>query len=123
MKSNIFKYGLFGAIIFLTTFTEITTAESTHVKVIATIVDGTSELIEKIEENIYEGIIENNHDHDIIFTSNSDIKSFPKQAILKPGEKQVFKFIAKDKSSISLTYELNNRCINVKTYNDLYSKN
>lgn len=124
MKQNIFKYSfLLGVITLLTTFTKITIAESIPVKIVAEIIDGNSELLQKIDENIYESIVENNYEHEIVFISNSDVKSFPKKVVLKPREKQLFKFIANNKSSISLTYKLNNKLIDVQTYNDLYFSN
>ncbi|WP_426711434.1 hypothetical protein [Cetobacterium sp. SF1] len=126
MKLNTVKCGFLGLFTLLT-FGGVDTAYgatgSTPVRVVATIVDGTSELVEKIGENLYQGVVENNYDWDIVFTSDSDIKSFPKQIVVKPGEKQTFKFITKNKENIKLSYELMGKTIPVKTYNDLYAKN
>ncbi|MGL4652145.1 hypothetical protein [Cetobacterium sp.] len=117
------KFKILVTLFLIFTINKITyPSTSAPIKIIATIVDKEDSIFENVEENIYHALIENKTNTEIIFNSKADIQSFPTIKLLKPGDKQLFKFIAKDKNSIKLFYELNNKKNYIKTYNDLEIK-
>ncbi len=101
----------------------IYSSTSAPIKIIATIVNKDESLFEEVGKNVYHALVENLNNIEIIFNSESDILSFPKEKTLKPGEKQLFKFITENKENISLYYEVDNIKTYVKTYDDLTFKN
>lgn len=97
-------------------------SNSTTIKIIVTVTNKESSIFEKVEENIYHALIENINNKELIFNSEADIQSFPRKKTLKPGDKQLFKLVAKNKESINIFYELNNKKYYIKTFNDLKLK-